>query len=236
MNPTEERPRHYLTEREWRNDMQYMHCTCGVVIGPFHNAEYAEDAWIQHATPEPTGERIELPPILCGKLHNSKHWDAGIERSLAGERALRMEREDRLLSLTHRHKDALEALESLRVRHGALQRENTHLIDLLAKQEGRVVEVPEVSGWMDASMAVPYPDCLTVRVRASRLTPESFQSAAPDGEYDGFFDQEDGKWSCYTGPHDCEHLYGCSVAEWQPSSLAQDTKEDDESQSRVNYE
>lgn len=45
---------------------------------------------------EPTERRIELPGLPCGKPHNSKHWDEGIEWNVAGERAVRMEREDQL--------------------------------------------------------------------------------------------------------------------------------------------
>jgi hypothetical protein len=41
---------HFITEKEWRNDMQYWHCTCGLVLGPFHNSESAADMWDQHAS------------------------------------------------------------------------------------------------------------------------------------------------------------------------------------------
>ena len=41
-------------------------------------------------------DRVKLPE-LPKPLRTSKHWDEGIERGIAGERAARLEREDQLL-------------------------------------------------------------------------------------------------------------------------------------------
>jgi hypothetical protein len=64
-------------------------------------------------------ERKKLPP-LPKPIRNSKHWDEGIERAIAGERAARLEREDQLLNLQCRV-DELEAVLRL-IEHKADQR------------------------------------------------------------------------------------------------------------------
>lgn len=42
------RERHEVAERENRNGMTYITCTCGIVIGPYHTADYAEDDFEDH--------------------------------------------------------------------------------------------------------------------------------------------------------------------------------------------
>lgn len=41
---------HTLTAREWRNGWLYMLCSCGREIGPFHNEDYAQDAFDLHTS------------------------------------------------------------------------------------------------------------------------------------------------------------------------------------------
>ena len=40
---------HLLAYKEQRNGWSYIGCTCGIEIGPFHNEEYASDAFDVHA-------------------------------------------------------------------------------------------------------------------------------------------------------------------------------------------
>ena len=60
---------HSVTEKEWRNDMQYWHCTCGFVLGPFHNSEYAADMWDQHISGAYTTSASSILTVL---LHEVK--------------------------------------------------------------------------------------------------------------------------------------------------------------------
>lgn len=39
---------HELENREWRNGWEYRQCSCGVLLGPFANEDYASDAFELH--------------------------------------------------------------------------------------------------------------------------------------------------------------------------------------------
>jgi len=63
----------------------------------------------------------ELPP-LPKPMMSSKHWDSGIEWSLAGERAVRLEREDQL-------REALSRISQLEKENAALYSALSDLVD-----------------------------------------------------------------------------------------------------------
>ena len=59
------------------------------------------------------GQEIQLPPLPC-ELHKSKFWDEGIEWNVAGERALRKERQVQLLAALREVESLKASLHSLR--------------------------------------------------------------------------------------------------------------------------
>lgn len=70
--------------------------------------------------------------------------------------------------------------------------------------------------WIEANAKKPRP-WSTVRVTAIDLIPSwKEQGWPPDGEYDGFYDDENDVWNCYTGAHDMRNLYQCTVTRWHP--------------------
>lgn len=76
----------------------------------------------------------ELPPLPCGKPHNSKYWDAGIEWNVAGERAVRMEREDQLLDAQRQLAEKVEQIAGLQDAVLGLERQ-------LSEAKARIAEL-----------------------------------------------------------------------------------------------
>jgi hypothetical protein len=70
--------------------------------------------------------------------------------------------------------------------------------------------------WISAIKQLPEA-WLTVRVKAANLRSDfTFTVLGPDGEYVGFYDDDDRKWLCYSGSINSLNLCDCDVTEWQP--------------------
>lgn len=49
----------------------------------------------------------------------------------------------------------------------------------------------------------------------------SLRQGAPDGEYEGFWDDEDWEWSCYLGEKTLHNLFNCDVIRWRPKEVSE---------------